>query len=932
MPLYLIPLFLGFVLARYYLGRDNWPALIAQTGGLALVTTLIGVNGFYHITTLQNSLLITLTIQSILGGLLWWKRPAIPVAKPLGKYQTFFLLALTAVVLFYTNSQQIAALDDDFWIHTALQGLVRNGTFPLRNPFFPDIPMNGHYGRNLTIVWLGELGGMDNFIVQHFFTTTTQVLSLLLFFSGFSRSSGSRTAGLIAALCVFFGVNGGGHCGLADTYQNNNSFAYFYMAIIFDLSMDLWQKSTKTSVVLTGLCLGSYAIVYESHFGICFLAILGVTPILLARGVLSKKQALMSLLALVVSLPLAFTQGGPLTEIVQRKINPPQHRSDKHLSKGMQNQSQVVKIKFPKKNFLQIHLETGDWQRIAAVYTLESPLDFINTPATDRGYAYIWSWKVLRIHFLPLYLLPFSFIVLWKRKSLAGLWTGAFGVISFLVPAVVDFGPVYESEYYRWEFAAAVGFAGSLGLALFHSLPGKLSEMGLPRRSGTKVIFPKAYFKTALIFAVLALNCWACTHFVSKRFAEALKLGPSGWLYFPPSEEWLVRQPALRFEEIDFRMATWLNTVIKPGDRLFTNFSDENSFSILQESAITGVSGARCVGHALPLDVEKIGTTPFRMSPPANLFWKTYRPEPLKQLQAEWLLYSSNFGEQPPDIPAATEAHRITDGDKIRVLFRIDQSQLEDFARPPEQRSDLTYQGRFESDNWELRSGELFHCRVKVWGLRNAPKPETGTKIRGTLTFSTVRLSDELQSHPQEDIKLQVDTEIGDNGEAHFELPFIAPYEEGEYHLKAVWHPADKGPNIEFETAVFQNRFSQLLGDISVSSLDIQDPSWLEGTTFQPRKLLYPQARLAIPDEIEQGQEVLACWAFYSEEEQKFDIRPETNYRTIKLTSRIDQLPFVTPEKPGSYRLSLYISPIQGQLIRIPSDVQITVAAKGVES
>jgi hypothetical protein len=46
----------------------------------------------------------------------------------------------------------------------------------------------------------------------------------------------------------------------------------------------------------------------------------------------------------------------------------------------------------------------------------------------------------------------------------AVLWV--FGLTSFLVPALVDFGPVHEREYFRWEFAAGFGFAGALAVAL----------------------------------------------------------------------------------------------------------------------------------------------------------------------------------------------------------------------------------------------------------------------------------------------------------------------------------------------------------------------------------------------------------------------------------------------------------------------------------
>jgi len=85
---------------------------------------------------------------------------------------------------------------------------------------------------------------------------------------------------------------------------------------------------------------------------------------------------------------------------------------------------------------------------------------------TDFHYAFILGPDVLLMHWLALYLgLPVGLWLLTKKHPEAqALWV--FGLVSFLVPALVDFGPVHEREYFRWEFGAGFGFAGALAGAL----------------------------------------------------------------------------------------------------------------------------------------------------------------------------------------------------------------------------------------------------------------------------------------------------------------------------------------------------------------------------------------------------------------------------------------------------------------------------------
>ncbi len=926
LPTLAIPLLLGWLLSRRLLKVETWPGLFGATCGLAVVTTLVGVNLFYRSSSLQVAVGLTLGLQILtILAILWlthqpWKAPKL-VALP--KAVDWSLVALCLLTIFYTNAQQIAEPDDDYWIHAPLQGLMRHGNFPPFNPFFSDIPMNGHYGRNLSIVTFSVLSGADVFLSQHLLTSGLQAVTFCLLFAAFLKSSGVPAISFLATWFMAFGINAGGRGGLIDTLQNNNPFVHLYLALLLYLFVDLWKRGDRVTCLLAGLTLGSYAIVYETHFGLVFLTVLGVTPILWGRGILCRRKALYAFAALGLSLPLAFTQGGPFTDLVQRKLHGIEHSQAENLSKGMQNQAQVVKLTVPKQELFQILLETGEYQRTSHIYTLDTPLKVLYQPSTERGYAYIWSWDVLKIHFLPLYLFPFSFLVLWRQASLAGFFVGAFGVIAFLTPALVNFGPIYESEYYRWQFAASLGFAGALGLALgSYAFTGISKWKDLGFRSGSSLYLTKAGARALLVLLLTLLNSYACLHFVSARLGQALGKSPSAWLLFPSTETWVRSHPVLDFEELDWKAAEWLSKQVQPGDRLLSNFPAENNFSILYESTFTGVSGARSVGHALPLDDEKIGTTPFRRSPAAVLFWETQRPEPLAQLQADWLLFRTDTGEEPGAFPGTSLARRFEQGRKKRLLYRIDQSRL---VQP------VTIEAAEDGESRKRAEGFRLGTRV-VGGAQQQSAPRlrgghlqtllltidepSSPRVEGTLRLATTREKDGLQSPESEVLSLVLDEDTPSGVPLELEIPFVPPYDEGTYVLQADWIGSGDDEVLTLEPFRFECAFASLLEEITLADLEIQTTA---GRKLSPRTLLETRLRLELPDDLPRPREVLGCWAFYDLEREQFDLLPGVNLMRFELGEEIVGPALLTPERPGLYRLALYLSADQGQLTRIPA-------------
>lgn len=911
-----IPLALGWALARYWLRLREWPAIVGTTLACAVVLTLVGTNFFYRQQAdLARAVLATMGLQAAGLAVLLWQRPKVEAVEPMPRWARLCLGGLALLVLVYTNAQQIANPDDDYWIHTPLQGLMRHHNFPPSNPFFSDIPMNGHYGRNLGIVTFSYLSGADVFMSQHLLTSALQVVTLLLFFGAIRLSEANDKAALLGSLFIFFGINAGGRGGLIDTVQNNNAFVHMYLAFLLLLTLKAWQDRSKTAAVLGGLALGSYAIVYETHFGLVFFTIVGVTPILWALKRLDRRQVLTVVMMLVVSLPLAFTQGGPLTDLLDRRLEGRQHTQAENLSKGMQNQAQVVKVTFPKKELFQILLETGEYQRTSNIYCLDTPLKVFFKPSTKRGYAYIWSWDVLKIHFLALYLAPWSAFILFRRRSAAGLFLGAFGTISYLVPALVNFGPIYESEYYRWEFAASLGFAGALGIALASLL--EQTEARPFFLSGSRVVIQPGGKRYLLVAAITALNSLASLHLVQGRLSQSLSWHPTRWLVFPSTQEWLASHPVLRFGYLDYQAGSWLEQQVKPGDRILVDFAEENNFSILYESTLTGLTGARCVGHALPLEDEKIGTTPFRRSPAAQLFWHTKRPDPLAQLQADWLFVHGVAGEKPPEMPASELVKTFKLDDDVRYIYKVDKSKLPKLS--------ATYRKEGQPVPAEIvdlpkdmRGGSVYRYSLNT---RLRPQQE----VDGVAVMSTRRRSDGLISPPSEDLVLRVDGHSDGKGNLALHLPFVAPYDEGTYDLRVQLSLVGMGLVGEAE-AEFHSDFQQGLKGIKLQNLEI--PHY-QANQLPTDSILTPRATLSLPDSLPQPREVLACWAFYSEDKAEFDQLPGAVLTRVSLSKELADVPLVTPHNPGTYRLSLYLSGGQGQLVRVLGR-QVTVVKESL--
>ena len=216
------------------------------------------------------------------------------------------------------------------------------------------------------------------------------------------------------------------------------------------------------------------------------------------------------------------------------------------------------------------------------------------------------------------------FVFLRFRADSVGLAFWIFGAFAFLVPGLVHFGPIYEFESFRWQFAAGFGFAGALGVAA-----GLVAERLSPRL--------RIVFSAFLIAAVV--GPWFPNHLprVARVYEDHGRLRDLFW----PREEsrWILAQTSelADFSHPDYLAAKALRRHSGLRDRLVVNAPWQQRTDLRFESTLAGLSGVRTVGHSFPWPQEAVGTAPFHRSAPLQVFWEHPSEELLVQLGADWV-------------------------------------------------------------------------------------------------------------------------------------------------------------------------------------------------------------------------------------------------------------------------------------------------------
>lgn len=611
----LIPLALGLFLASHWLKEERWLVRLALAISLATSLSLLPLNALLSFTELglTRSLVLIFGVQiAIILGLARRK-----VARGVWDRAQWWAALPALAITLCTVALRLMSTDDDYYVHTPVQGVLSRGIFPPRNPFFIEIPLNGHYGRDLFMGACSAALGCYVQILDVLLTPLWQACTYVLLWATLQDKERPGLSHLAPAL-VFLGINCGLNSGLTFLPFNNNPLAYLYVATIFWCIQRHQQRPGAATAVIGGLVLGGLAIVYETHFGLSVLAT--ASAFVLLGPSWARFRPLLA--PALIALALALTQGGPLTHLAHRK------KSEPALSQGMQNQSQVVVLKVPKPELGQIKLysDNNRQARLSLFYHYFAPRA-LKELRPEAGYTPIWSWEFLKLQFLPVYLAPLTGWVLWRRRHAPGVWLWCFGFWAFAVPALVNFGPVYESEYMRWEFAAALAWAACLGIV---------------------ARWNRAWWPAV---ALCLLPAWPTTTSQVQNFLAWP--GPKWWVLLPPnSSDWLAYQGDPEFHAQDVAAAQKLRELSQPGDRMLIDSSQENHKNLVYEATFTGISGVRCVGHHFPLDEEEIGLPPFRLAPATSGFWAHPRLDLLQQLGVQWVLRRCPTGAPPlPGLP-----------------------------------------------------------------------------------------------------------------------------------------------------------------------------------------------------------------------------------------------------------------------------------------
>lgn len=540
------------------------------------------------------------------------------------QWACFMTLLSTASLVMHTR--EALGPEDDYWIHFPLISLLHRGEFPPPNPFFHDLSLHGHFGRDYLIAVLGWLsgGGLALLSSTWIFNHSLQASAFFLAF-GLGKREGGNAGGFLMACLLFFGISVGSRVGLMDTYDNNNLLVYVLLLLFAAIEAN--RDSGRRADVFLTLALGVYGIIYETHM-LLFLMVLWAGPLMWRRS--AKLHALDWRRPLAVSLGsllAAALLGGPIQDLALRLVG----GKDSRVDHAATYQEQRVQISFPKQHLFQILVGPERYRRLSYVYQGKA-FSGLQNDAVGEGedarqsfrYAFILGPDVLLMHWLALYLGLPAGLWLIRRGSREGalLWT--FGLTAFLVPALVDFGPVHEREYFRWEFAAGFGFAGALAVALAYLWPrGKIAKMVVVLLAVAVTLGGERKVNRTLIEIDKMPDA-----------QRAIAASP----FYPSPERWILGSRELRMDSDLVAASLELKKRSQPQDRLVTDLDARSHWEIFRESTVCGLAGLRSVGHASPPPWMQDGIAPFFRSAGWNYLWQTGDIRVLPSLGARWLL------------------------------------------------------------------------------------------------------------------------------------------------------------------------------------------------------------------------------------------------------------------------------------------------------
>jgi len=633
MLLLLICLLLGWVwLGRRWLGP--WEEAIPLGLACLQVALLESSNLALHLGGWSAWPAVVPGLVLLMGAALAWgpRRCALPAFPADSR---IYLLAFLCFWVAWAGQGLIH--DDDYGAHGAFQGQFLKGEFPPRNPFLPDVAVNGHYGRDLLVVVWSRLTGLSLFTAQFIMTLLLQSLLPLVSYWALVRWSEDRKSSFWGACFFTLAVRVGGRAGFLDTYQNNNPVAQLYFLLTLYFFVRAWRFRRWLDALALGLVLGGYAVVYETQFGLACLASLSAFVLCLRWNPQASRTLLQGGVVLLLALALACTQGGPLTDLARRWFS----GQKVHGNLGDAAESQQVELKLKSGAKLwQIRTQHDFQSQVEELAPNSWVYRFQRRGDPNSGYRPFWDWSVLGLHHFPLFLSPLVLFSAWRRRDVLSIWLISFGLTGFLVPAVVDFGPYYESEWFRWEYAAGLPLAGALGIWLGPRLEEAIRGSWLRRAAVLSFLLfctSSAWSALGMLFQQSAL-----------RWSEGLSI-------YAGAHAFVTTQPQFFCSEDDWQALQRLKRLGKSGQRVLVNSSEELRANINFGSTLACFTGLYPVGNRKPLESDVGGQWPFRLRADTRAFWKTGDLRLLEMNPVDWLYWRPD-----PAFYASVKPERIS--------------------------------------------------------------------------------------------------------------------------------------------------------------------------------------------------------------------------------------------------------------------------------
>lgn len=788
-------------------------------------------------------------------------------------------LFLSSVGL-YVAYTQWRFLDTDNWIHEPLIGGYTLGLFPPVHPFFPEASMNGHYGRDLLIGSLTPQGA-DPLVIVWLLNPLLAVCSALLLVQLFERAGHHRVSALMASVFGFFGMCVGFRVGLVDTTDGNNGLVYAQAILLFYLMLEVLEllpqrpeKSAPGLWLISGFVLGTYQLVYETHFGLFLMTAAALLPLALQDKAHRKRVLTGVFVTASLALLLAATEGGPITDLVhsravgQKAIS---GTADDQVSDL--NVEQHVSIKFPKKDLFKVRATTADYQRLSVGFK-SGPFQGLAPPIKGEGYLSIFHPQFLVTHWLPLFLAPLTLYWLLRQKHWAGLSFWLFGLCAYFVPGLFDFGPVYEWEYFRWEFAAGFGWAVALGAFcgdLLVSSPPASAPVRQDEEHGWTLQLHRGHSLFVLGLMIALVGLLPGEKLLNNAIIDIQKHGLPGPVR--PSS-WRVAQKDLGVQDVDLQIAAELSKVIQPGDRVMTNLGNETPFGLWPDCVLAGLTGARISGRARPPVDRRVHAHP---NYHRSKLWKavrhTRRVDLLLASDTRWLVIDPEV-EPWSDILEDSKAFQllkeVSSAHGRRQLWLVDSS-----AKLPE--SELSQELEInlqDSNEWRTAT---------VYELDFSDVPSEGSL---SLTIEDVN---KASRYPSLNYRMSPDTKGP--------IAFVTPLEEGQFEL--VGRSGEREVFRKPLRVDFRQRLSQLQAQIEV-------PGALPPKTMTALNVsLRSDSALKTEDELTLLLRFRRDGGDYVWEMDRVPIPLNLNLKAAE-TSRLD-FPIMTPWEGGAYILELEV-------------------------